>query len=66
MERTIISSPLEAVYRQEITAMKLAVILTRFLKDYVESYFSSLALDCDLSYFIYNDFAHAGELYIEL
>ena len=36
--------------------MKIAVILTRFLKDYVESYFNSLSLDC----------AHAGELYLEL
>ena len=46
--------------------MKIAVILTRFLKDYVESYFNSLSLDCELSYYIYNDFAHAGELYLEL
>lgn len=46
--------------------MKIAVILTRFLKDYVESYFNSLSLDCELSYYIYNDFAHAGELYLDL
>ena len=46
--------------------MKIAVILTRFLKDYVESYFNSLSLDCELSYYIYNDFAHAGELYLSL
>lgn len=46
--------------------MKIAVILTAFLKDYVESYFRSLSFDCELSYFIYRDFAHAGDLYLEL
>ena len=42
--------------------MKIAVILTRFLKDYVESYFNSLSLDYELADYINNDFAHAGEL----
>ncbi len=46
--------------------MKVAVILTGFLKDYVESYFKTTNIDCDLSFFIYENFAHAGELYVEL
>lgn len=46
--------------------MKIAVILTRFLKDYVEAYFNSRTFDCELSYYIYDDFAHAGNLYLEL
>lgn len=46
--------------------MKIAVILTRFLKDYVEAYFSSRSFDCELSYYIYDNFAHAGNLYLEL
>lgn len=46
--------------------MKVAVIVTKFLKEYVESYFNSLSFECELSYYIYNDFTHAGELYLEL
>ena len=46
--------------------MKIAVILTEFLKDYVESYFRSQNYDCEFSYFIYKNFSHVGELYLEL
>lgn len=46
--------------------MKVAVILTEFLKDYVESYFRSQSYDCEFSYFIYNNFSHVGELYVKL
>ena len=42
--------------------MKIAVILTEFLKDYVESYFRSQSYDCEFSYFIYKNFSHVGEL----
>lgn len=46
--------------------MKIAVILTEFLKSYVKSYFDSHAQSCELDYFIYQNFTHAGELYIQL
>lgn len=46
--------------------MKIAVILTEFLNDYAKNYYQSLALNCELSYFIYKDFQDAGELYLAL
>lgn len=46
--------------------MKIAVILTGFLKDYVEAYFKNVDIDCEFSFFIYENFAHVGELYINL
>lgn len=46
--------------------MKVAVILTGFLKDYVEAYFKTINIDCEMSFFVYKNFAHAGELYMEL
>lgn len=46
--------------------MKIAVILTEFLKDYVESYFHSQNYDCEFSYFTYKNFSHVGELYLGL
>ena len=44
--------------------MKVAVILTGFLKDYVEAYFKTINIDCEMSFFVYKNFAHAGELYM--
>lgn len=46
--------------------MKIAVMLTGFLKDYVKSYFETANIDCELSFFAYKNFAHAGDLYMEL
>lgn len=46
--------------------MKIAIILTGFLKEYVETYFKQVNIDCEFSFFMYENFAHAGELYMEL
>ncbi len=46
--------------------MKVAVILTGFLKDYVESYFNTANIDCEMSFFVYKNFSHAGEIYMDL
>lgn len=45
--------------------MKIAVILTEFLKDYVKSYYDSCSLGCELTYFTYSNFSDAGELYLQ-
>ena len=45
--------------------MKIAVILTEFLM-IMQKLLSVLALNCELSYFIYKDFQDAGELYLAL
>ena len=40
--------------------MKIAVILTEFLNDYAKNYYQSLALNCELSYFIYKALPRSG------
>lgn len=46
--------------------MKVAVILTGFLYEYAKNYYQSITPNCELSYYIYKDLQHAGELYLTL
>lgn len=46
--------------------MKLAVITTKFLEEYVRYTLGKLHVRCDIEIYIYRDFRHVGDLYLEL
>lgn len=46
--------------------MRLAVITTEFLEEYARYALGQLNPRCDVEFFVYRDFRHVGELYLEL
>ncbi len=46
--------------------MRLAVITTKFLEEYARYAVGQLNPRCDVEFFVYRDFRHVGELYLEL
>ncbi len=46
--------------------MKIAVITTEFLKEFVDNSIKKLNINAEIDIYIYKDFSHVGDLYLEI
>ncbi|MGS2608714.1 hypothetical protein I5708_015775 [Clostridioides difficile] len=46
--------------------MKIAVITTEFLKEFVDNSIKKLNINAEIEIYIYRDFSHVGDLYLEI
>ncbi|WP_254208977.1 hypothetical protein [Clostridioides difficile] len=46
--------------------MKIAVITTEFLKEFVDNSIKKLNINAEIKIYIYRDFSHVGDLYLEI
>ncbi|HBG5345517.1 TPA: hypothetical protein KQG29_002922 [Clostridioides difficile] len=46
--------------------MKIAVITTEFLKEFVDNSIKKLNINAEIEIYIYKDFSHVGDLYLQI